>query len=157
MKKPQPTSDEYAKSMLNKLDNDPVLKTYIPLNYKASDGGKEIAEEATRSWLLNNSSIMLAIFGDYGSGKTVLCKKICFDLFSDFISGKNKKFLPIFIDAKDFSSKSSLLEHQNFSKILKKYCPVFVAEEKNYSYIIILRWFRRTDKTKQKCGSSVFG
>jgi hypothetical protein len=119
----QPTSDEYANLMLNKLDNDPVLKTCIPLNYKASDGGKEIAEEATRSWLLNNSSIMLAIFGDYGSGKTVLCKKICFDLFSDFISGKNKKYLPIFIEAKDLYSKSSLIEDQDFSKVLKKYYP----------------------------------
>jgi hypothetical protein len=138
MKNTQPTSEEYAKSMLDKLDNDPVLKTYIPLNYKASEVGKEMAEEATRSWLLNKSSIILAVFGDYGSGKTVLCKKICFDLFSDFVSGKNKKFLPIFIEVKDFSSKGSLLEDKDFSNVLKKYCPVFIADEKNYSYVIVL-------------------
>jgi hypothetical protein len=138
MKKPEPLVDEYIKSELDKLGNDPLLKTYVPLNYRASNERNEVAEEATRSWLLNNSSQELAIFGNYGSGKTVLCKKICFDLYSDYVSGRNNKYIPIFIEARTFSCKRSQFGNQNFAELLTKYCPIFSIAEKNYSFVIIL-------------------
>jgi hypothetical protein len=131
--------DEYAKSMRDKLEADSVVKKYVPFDCKRADDWKDhLIDQAVNIWCNTNSARVLAILGNYGSGKTVICKKVCYDLCEDFVFGKNSKVLPIFIEAKSFSSKKSLFELQDFTKLLKKYCPVFSTTEKDYSFVIIL-------------------
>jgi NACHT domain- and WD repeat-containing protein len=140
---------EYMRSIMDKIDADPILKTYVPLNCSMSNGGEQLVEEATRFWLAENSGRVLTFLGGYGVGKTAICKKICHDLCSDFISGTNKTIIPILIGASDFSSSLSLTKGLDFFEVLKKHCSVFSTVEKEYEFVIILDGFEEIAKSNK--------
>ena len=146
--------NEYLKSTISKLKKDPVLNTYVLQNFKTPDCKNHSSAEQVCSWLEKSSSSLMAISGDYGAGKTVLCKKICLDLCTNFALENGKKVLPILIDVKKLS-KDLYFKTKDFSVFLKKYCPVFSSIEKDYSFIIILDGLNEF-KTESKSAVHLF-
>lgn len=65
---------------------------------------KSPAVDYIRKWAYRGGKAQIALLGEYGSGKTTLCKRIAHDLASRYLQSKNKegKRLPIIIPLREF-------------------------------------------------------
>ena len=59
-------------------------------------------------WLQENSNRQLAIFGEYGSGKSTLCQKLARDLALSHLNDPSSSRIPILLNLREFVGKLDL-------------------------------------------------
>lgn len=65
-----------------------------------------IIDRYINRWLQNrNSEPQLAIFGEYGAGKTSLCQKLAHDLAATYLKDSSKARIPILFNLREFIGK----------------------------------------------------
>ncbi len=127
----------YMKGLVNKFDKgDPARPTEPPLGsyYVDLSAQKGVQIEADRAsavrnrrvhgveekghipvidtyihqWLQEDSNRQLAIFGEYGSGKSTLCQKLARDLALSHLNDPSSSRIPILLNLRDFVGKLDL-------------------------------------------------
>ena len=126
----------YMKGLVNKFDKgDPARPTEPPLGsyYVDLSAQKGIQAEAERAavrsrrvkavegkghipvidtyihqWLQEDSNRQLAIFGEYGSGKSTLCQKLARDLALSHLNDPSSSRIPILLNLREFVGKLDL-------------------------------------------------
>ena len=127
----------YMKGLVNKFDKgDPARPTEPPLGtyYVDLSAQKGISVEADRAsvvrnrrvegveekghipvidtyihqWLQEDSNRQLAIFGEYGSGKSTLCQKLARDLALSHLNDPSSSRIPILLNLREFVGKLDL-------------------------------------------------
>lgn len=111
----------YLKGLMEKFDkldtarpNDPPLGAYY-VDLSAQAGSEDnvieipIIDSYIHGWLLDeNLSHQLAVFGEYGSGKSTLCQKLARDLAEAYLTDPNSSRIPILLNLRDFIGKLDL-------------------------------------------------
>jgi hypothetical protein len=124
----------YLKGLVNKFDKgDPARPTEPPLgsyyvDLSAQKGGQVLTERAPavrnrrardidgtghipvidtyiHQWLQEDSNRQLAIFGEYGSGKSTLCQKLARDLALSHLNDPSSSRIPILLNLREFVGK----------------------------------------------------
>lgn len=111
----------YLKGLIEKFDrldpgrpNDPPLGAYyVDLSAQRRSGNKvvqlPIINTYIHQWLQDeNLDQQLAVFGEYGSGKSTLCQKLARDLALAYLSDPNSSRIPILLNLRDFIGKLDL-------------------------------------------------
>lgn len=111
----------YLKGLINKFEkgdpgrpSDPPLGSYY-VDLSAQRGASDKAERVPvidtyiHQWLKDeDSNQQLAIFGDYGSGKSTLCQKLAHDLALSYLNEPSSSRIPILLNLRDFIGKLDL-------------------------------------------------
>ena len=85
---------EYAERETDKYRSWPVFKHYVNLKCSIKDGDKQdLLKYVLDVWLPDKSKSLLALLGEFGSGKTLFCHKLTYELFKDYKPGKKLPFL----------------------------------------------------------------
>lgn len=108
----------YLKELVTKFEeHDPARPTepalgkyYVDLSTARStrDGEQkvEVIDTYVREWLRRNGPQQhLAIFGEYGAGKSTFCQKLAHDLASSFLRDPNSGRVPILLNLREFIGK----------------------------------------------------
>jgi hypothetical protein len=127
----------YMKGLVDKFDKkDPARPTEPPLgsyyvDLSAQKGVQDEAEQTSairnrriqnvegkghipvidtyiHQWLEEDSNRQLAIFGEYGSGKSTLCQKLARDLALSHLNNPSSSRIPILLNLRDFVGKLDL-------------------------------------------------
>lgn len=127
----------YMKGLVNKFDKgDPARPTEPPLGsyYVDLSAQKDVQVETDRAsavrnrrvqgaerkghipvidtyihqWLQEDSNRQLAIFGEYGSGKSTLCQKVARDLALSHLNDPSSSRIPILLNLREFVGKLDL-------------------------------------------------
>ena len=111
----------YLKGLIEKFDtldpgrpNDPPLGAYyVDLSAQRGSGDKvvqlPIIDTYIHEWLQDeNLDQQLAVFGEYGSGKSTLCQKLARDLALAYLNDPNTSRIPILLNLRDFIGKLDL-------------------------------------------------
>ena len=101
--------DDFEKPTPAGTDDPPLAQYYVELEAKTLDDQESkwsgLATEYIASWLSKSeSSRQLAILGEYGSGKTTLCRKLARELAKACLQAqpKGKPRIPIIIPLREF-------------------------------------------------------
>jgi hypothetical protein len=101
--------DEFERPSAIRTDDPPLAQYYVELEAKTLDDQESkwsgSATEYITHWLSgSDSQRQLAILGEYGSGKTTLCRKLARDLAKTCLQGspKVKQRIPIIIPLREF-------------------------------------------------------
>lgn len=89
---------KYVEDNIKKMALSANLKNYIPLRCRNRIGQKYNLQEYVFTWLNKPESNILAILGDFGSGKTTFCQHIISEASKKFIYQPEKNYFPILID-----------------------------------------------------------
>jgi hypothetical protein len=108
----------YLKELVSKFeDRDPARpsepalgKYYVDLSaVRFVQGGEEqikVIDTYVQRWLgKNDTQQHLAIFGEYGAGKSTFCQKLAHDLASSFLKDPNSSRIPILLNLREFIGK----------------------------------------------------
>lgn len=91
--------------------SEPALgKYYVDLSAMrfTSDGEEkiEVIDAHVHQWLgRNDTQQHLAIFGEYGAGKSTFCQKLAHDLAASFLRDPNSSRIPILLNLREFIGK----------------------------------------------------
>lgn len=92
---------EYRRREIEAYEKWAVFKSYIDLRCLTRRGDKlDLSEYVRSQWLPDESRSLLAILGEFGSGKTLFCHKLTYDLLKDYQPGNR---LPVFIKLRDMT------------------------------------------------------
>ncbi len=111
----------YLRGLINKFDkgdpgrpSDPPLGSYyVDLSAQRGIGDKaeriSIIDTYIHQWLQDgDSDRQLAIFGEYGSGKSTLCQKVAHDLALSYLNDPLSSRIPILLNLREFIGKLDL-------------------------------------------------
>jgi NACHT domain/Restriction endonuclease/Pentapeptide repeats (8 copies) len=111
----------YLQGLVDKFENiDPALpsepalgKYYVDLSAEHATRGKaekiQVIDIYVHHWLDSNAlSRNLAIFGEYGAGKSSFCRKLACNLAATFLASPNSSRIPILLNLRDFIGKLDL-------------------------------------------------
>ncbi len=93
------------------LPNEPALgKYYVDLSAEYGDGEAiekiPVIDAYVHRWLADaNQSSNLAIFGEYGAGKSSFCRKLACELAHSFLADPASTRMPILFNMREFSGK----------------------------------------------------
>lgn len=95
--------DSYIKTIIEKYKDSFDFKHLIKLKCSDPKGDvKDLMEQVTKVWLPDESKSVLAILGDFGSGKTLFCHKLAY-ILAQRIEKETKIRIPILIKLRDYS------------------------------------------------------
>ena len=101
--------DNYVKTILKKYNYGSDFRHLIELKCSYPKGDvKELTEHITKFWLPDESKSVLAILGDFGSGKTLFCHKLAYILAKRFKEKEAKIRIPILIKLGGYSEYSDI-------------------------------------------------
>jgi hypothetical protein len=123
----QTTVDHVAALLLEKLE---ALDPDSGLALKGGD-----AEEAVRTAMQRQGTSFLVLLGDYGTGKTTLCKHLLVDLCRDLLEGKIEGPVPIYLEMR--GAASILTAQDALAEILNSYKPMLPRGE-HVRYLLLL-------------------
>jgi hypothetical protein len=129
--------EQYAERIVEKLSSEAVFNEYVPLTEVIAGKRRPPIEEQIYSWLEFDSGNLMALLGDCGAGKTILSKKICFDLCNQLIKGLDKH-VPILLDAEDALAEIVALNPLGVPKIFDAIFPDFSHNSEHHHFLIIL-------------------
>jgi tRNA A37 threonylcarbamoyladenosine biosynthesis protein TsaE len=126
----------YLEAMVKNFSNEPVFsnKYYIPMRLQY-DGTKEIVsvENAINKFLDEDANMRLfLLLGDFGAGKTTVCKYHFKEIAKDFLYKKDFKRVPIYVNLRDYPQHlniQSMITHLLVNQYRTR-CPGFVAVER---------------------------
>jgi type II secretory pathway predicted ATPase ExeA len=108
----------YLKELVSKFeDRDPARpsepalgKYYVDLSavrfVKGGEKQIKVIDTYVQRWLgKNDTQQHLAIFGEYGAGKSTFCQKLAHDLASSFLQDPNSSRIPILLNLREFIGK----------------------------------------------------
>lgn len=108
----------YLKELVSRFEEhdparpaEPALgKYYVDLSaVRLTKGGEEriqVIDAYVQQWLERNDAQQhLAIFGEYGAGKSTFCQKLARDLASSFLQDPNSSRMPILLNLREFNGK----------------------------------------------------
>lgn len=108
----------YLKELVSKFDErdparpsePPLGKYYVDLSavqsVKGTDKKIEVIDSYVHEWLGNEDTQQhLAIFGEYGAGKSTFCQKLARDLAVSFLRDPNSSRIPILLNLREFIGK----------------------------------------------------
>jgi hypothetical protein len=111
----------YLKALVSKFDKQdparptepPLASYYVDLSAQNGSGDRAIhlpvIDTYIHEWLnREDSGTQLAIFGEYGSGKSTLCQKLARDLAAAYLAGSAAARIPILLNLRDFIGKLDL-------------------------------------------------
>lgn len=127
----------YMKGLVNKFDKgdparptEPALGSYYvdlsaqkgvqveteraaPVRNRRPHGGEgeghiPVIDTYVHQWLQEDSNRQLAIFGEYGSGKSTLCQKLARDLALSHLNDPSSSRIPILLNLREFVGKLDL-------------------------------------------------
>ena len=111
----------YLKALVTKFDEQdparpsepPLASYYVDLSAQKGTGKHAIhipvIDTYIHEWLNSeDSGAQLAIFGEYGSGKSTLCQKLARDLAANYLAGSGASRIPILLNLRDFIGKLDL-------------------------------------------------
>jgi hypothetical protein len=106
----------------------PLGKYYVDLSAARSVKGEAeslpVIDVYIKQWLQTNETQRhLAIFGEYGAGKSSLCQKIARDLAVSFLSDPNSSRIPILLNLREFVGKLDLDAY--ITSFLDRECKVY--------------------------------
>lgn len=100
--------DNYIKTILKKYNYGSDFRYLIELKCADPKGDvKDLTEHVTKVWLPDESKSVLAILGEFGSGKTLFCHKLTYILAQRF-KEKETTRIPILIYLGDYSKYSDI-------------------------------------------------
>jgi uncharacterized protein YjbI with pentapeptide repeats len=105
--------NNYTDNLIERLENDPNLKTFVELEFSGIEGFSTI-ENKIVSWLKTGKKPLFLILGDKGTGKTTYIRKLA-HTFSRKTSSETMTFI---IDLKDFKPVESI--DQLFERFCKR-------------------------------------
>jgi hypothetical protein len=108
----------YLKDLISRFDErdpsrpsePPLGRYYVDLSAVRFIKGEEetikVIDTYIHQWLHKNDRQQhLAIFGEYGAGKSTLCQKLARDLASSFLKDPNSSRIPILLNLREFIGK----------------------------------------------------
>lgn len=96
--------DTYSETVLKKYKYGSNFRHLIELECSDPKGDvKDLMEHVTKVWLPDESKSVLAILGDFGSGKTLFCHKLAYILAQRFKEKEAKIRIPILIELGGYS------------------------------------------------------
>lgn len=111
----------YLKALVSKFDKQdparptepPLASYYVDLSAQKGSGDQAIhlpvIDACIHEWLNREDlGTQLAIFGEYGSGKSTLCQKLARDLAAAYLAGSGAGRIPILLNLRDFIGKLDL-------------------------------------------------
>lgn len=111
----------YLKGLVSKFDKQdparpsepPLDSYYVDLSAQKGTGDHAVhipvIDTYIHEWLNHEDSrAQLAIFGEYGSGKSTLCQKLTRDLAVAYLAGSGATRIPILLNLRDFIGKLDL-------------------------------------------------
>lgn len=112
---------DYLKALVSKFDKQdparpsepPLDSYYVDLSAQKGTGDHAVhipvIDAYIHEWLnQEDSRAQLAIFGEYGSGKSTLCQKLARDLAVTYLAGSTFSRIPILLNLRDFIGKLDL-------------------------------------------------
>lgn len=101
--------DNYIETVLKKYNYGSDFRHFIELKCSDPKGDvKDLTEHVTKVWLPDESKSILAILGDFGSGKTLFCHKLAYILAHRFKEKEAKIRIPILIKLGGYSEYSDI-------------------------------------------------
>jgi len=105
--------DHYIDYLIDDYENSPISKQYIDLEgtHSVSGDSQEIKIEnyikdwVKRKWERKNH---ISILGEYGTGKTTLCKRLAHDFAQEYRLNPASFRIPILINLRDYSKAMNL-------------------------------------------------
>lgn len=104
----------YLNSFLAEYELDPVKPCYVPLHFGHTSEWKSTDDEQAhdlhdhvREWL-DDDTILLMIFGDYGSGKTTYLRHLMYCLSKHYLHSGLQSRIPLLITLRNYSKDFSL-------------------------------------------------
>ena len=111
----------YLKNLVAKFERgdparpgEPALgKYYVDLSGEKTIRGKpkriDVIDNVIHNWIKRSMPhLHLAIFGEYGSGKSSLCQKISHDLAASYLQDANSSRIPVLLNLREFIGKLDL-------------------------------------------------
>jgi hypothetical protein len=104
----------YCEALIEELSSDrTIFTTYIPLDATDQVGNIIDLEEEVRRWIQRNEESMLAILGDYGSGKTTFCRHLAHRLAEQCVENSGNSQLPVLILLRQHRMTATVAEMVN--------------------------------------------
>jgi predicted NACHT family NTPase len=104
-KAPLVNIDEYLSTSIWNFENSDIYGHYIDLKCQSEDGKLwNSIERYINNWLKDEKANHLTILGDFGTGKTITCQKICYNLSKNYLQQRST-IIPIYIQLRDFSGR----------------------------------------------------
>lgn len=98
---------EYAERESDRYRKWNIFKHYIDLRCRTKDGNEQdLMKYVLDVWLPDQSKPLLAILGEFGSGKTFFCQKLFCELLKGYRPGRKLPFLVTLCDMKRYGYKS---------------------------------------------------
>jgi hypothetical protein len=137
----------YAASMISRYQDDLSLRKYIPLRcLDSNEKEKGYVEDVMQDFLTDESIPIIVVLGDYGTGKTTLCKHLLVSMCKRLLDDPTSNFVPIYLELRNtaylFDSPEPL------SQILSVYKPKLPSGE-HIRYLLILDGYDEILKDKQ--------
>ena len=99
----------YANKLLDIYGQGVPFNNYIDLQCRNDKGEKhDLMSYVFDDWLSDKSRAFLSILGDFGSGKTLFCDKLAYELANAYINGKKDTKLPIIVKLRDHNEYENL-------------------------------------------------
>jgi hypothetical protein len=103
-------SEKFEKGEPERAGEPPLGAYYVDLSAEQKSGGQTkkipIINSYIDNWLRDSAATHhLAIFGEYGSGKSSLCHKLVFDLANSYLKKPGSNRIPILLNLRDFIGK----------------------------------------------------
>ncbi|MFZ3169745.1 MAG: trypsin-like peptidase domain-containing protein [Candidatus Methanoperedens sp.] len=128
--------DNYIEAVLKEHHDGSDFKHFIALecsNYKCD--AKNLMEHVTEVWLPDESKSVLAILGEFGSGKTIFCHKLAYILAQRIKKKEEAVRIPILINLGNYSEYNDI-QQLLIENLRRKYeLPI----EAYYQFEILLR------------------
>lgn len=105
--------DDVAQYLINSFESDELKNVYIELSCQTTEHGKgtiyKPVEKFFDDFLSKTKKLGIAVLGNFGSGKSSLCKHYSYLVAQDWVEG-DKRFLPIYINLRDIRDFNSFEE-----------------------------------------------
>lgn len=101
----------YCQRVVTEAENSQLLSQYYVKLTPATTQGplSGTLEDHVTTWLQEQSSRLLAVLGDYGTGKTTFLKSLQVDLAREWLSGRGAH-LPILVQLRNYSRHTSIID-----------------------------------------------
>lgn len=120
---------DISKAFIKEYEKEEIYQRYINLSGKIKESNHDIVEYildsiyhdlaylSTDYFLHNNPKNLYTIFGDFGTGKSTIINKLCYEVSKMYITQKSIK-KPLLIELKDFYNSKDLVSfvHGAFRK-----------------------------------------
>ncbi len=97
---------KYLDRLIENFDSDELSRYYVNSLANDQEGESEnaiLVEKYLNTWLTNPKSNHLSVLGEYGTGKTCLCRKLAHDLAMRYKQNPLTNRIPILINLRDYS------------------------------------------------------